>query len=104
MLLHQMQPEYMAQAFLMMSGTRSNQGSETPYDGAFSHKTQQQGEGQQNQPVEQAFNLYDDKHLLPESYKPCPNTVIVGRGREPKENEGNKRLRVLAAQYLAQFK
>jgi hypothetical protein len=40
---------------------------------------------------------------LPLDFKPASYTVIVGRGREPKENIGNKRLRVLAANCLPKY-
>lgn len=108
MLLRQVQPEYMAKAFLMKSGTRSNQDHGPLFGGTYSDKTQQEIQEQVGQDAAAgqswaSFNLQDDKNLLPESYKPCPNTVIVGRGREPKENEGNKRLRILAEQYLAEY-
>ena len=41
--------------------------------------------------------------LLPPHYQPSPNTVIVGRGKEPKQNLGNKRLRVIVSQFLEQY-
>jgi hypothetical protein len=40
---------------------------------------------------------------LPLDFKPASYTVIVGRGRESKENIGNKRLRVLAANCLPKY-
>ena len=43
------------------------------------------------------------KTPLPLDFEPAPYTVIVGRGREPKENIGNKRLRVLATSFLSQY-
>jgi hypothetical protein len=41
--------------------------------------------------------------LLPHNYQPSPHTVIVGRGKEPKLNLGNKRLRVLAQSFLQKY-
>ena len=40
---------------------------------------------------------------LPLDYLPSPHTVIVGRGKEPKHNLGNKRLRVLATSFLKKY-
>ena len=41
--------------------------------------------------------------LLPMDYELSPNTVIIGRGREQKENPGNIRLRSLAMMYLEEY-
>ena len=40
---------------------------------------------------------------LPIDFKPAPYTVIVGRGKEPKENIGNKRLRVMVKSYVEKY-
>jgi hypothetical protein len=40
---------------------------------------------------------------LPVNFKPSPHTVIVGRGKEPKENMGNKRLRGMATSLLPEY-
>ena len=44
-----------------------------------------------------------DATLLPASFEPCPHTVIVGRGREPKQNMGNKRLKILASNLIKKY-
>lgn len=46
-----------------------------------------------------------DKTLkrLPQDFVPTPYTVIIGKGKAPKENLGNKRLRVLASNFLTQY-
>jgi hypothetical protein len=41
--------------------------------------------------------------LLPFDYRPSPHTVIVGRGKEPKQSMGTKRLRVLAQSFLQKY-
>eukprot|EP00934_Nitzschia_sp_Nitz4_P008883 Nitzschia sp. Nitz4//scaffold313_size41840//4027//5154//NITZ4_007429-RA/size41840-processed-gene-0.0-mRNA-1//1//CDS//3329547409//8873//frame0 len=40
---------------------------------------------------------------LPESFKPTPYTVIIGRHSEAKTNLGNKRLQILASNYLSHY-
>jgi hypothetical protein len=40
---------------------------------------------------------------LPLDFKPASYTVIIGRGREPKENIGNRRLHVIAASFLPKY-
>ena len=45
----------------------------------------------------------ESSSLLPVDFQPAPYTVIVGRGKEPKENVGNKRLRVLATSFLPSY-
>mmetsp|Transcript_123071 Transcript_123071/g.173471 ORF Transcript_123071/g.173471 Transcript_123071/m.173471 type:complete len:291 (+) Transcript_123071:35-907(+) len=40
---------------------------------------------------------------LPIDFQPTPYTVIVGRGKVPKQNLGNKRLRILASNLLSQY-
>jgi hypothetical protein len=42
--------------------------------------------------------------LLPAEYRPSSYTVIVGRGREPKSNPGNQRLRELALSFLPEYR
>jgi hypothetical protein len=42
--------------------------------------------------------------LLTQNYQPSLHTVIVGRGREPKQNMGNKRLQVLAQSFLKKYR
>jgi hypothetical protein len=41
--------------------------------------------------------------VLPIDFTPSKHTVIVGRGKEPKLNMGNKRLRELASEFLPQY-
>ena len=41
--------------------------------------------------------------LLPLNFQPSPNTVLIGRGKEPKQNCGNKRLRVLVSAFLERY-
>jgi hypothetical protein len=43
------------------------------------------------------------RSLLPQNYSSTPHTVIVGRGREPKENLGNRRLRALTMSFLPKY-
>jgi hypothetical protein len=40
---------------------------------------------------------------LPVDFRPSPHSVIVGRGKEPKENMGNKRLRGMATSLLPEY-
>jgi hypothetical protein len=40
---------------------------------------------------------------LPEDFQPSSYSVIVGKGREAKDNVGNRRLRVLASTYLPKY-
>jgi hypothetical protein len=40
---------------------------------------------------------------LPSDFCPSPYTVIIGKGKIPKQNLGNKRLRVLASNFLTQY-
>ena len=40
---------------------------------------------------------------LPPNFEPSPNHVIVGRGKEAKENPGNKKLRSIAIAHLDQY-
>jgi hypothetical protein len=41
--------------------------------------------------------------FLPVDFTPSKHSVIVGRGKEPKQNMGNKRLRELASKFLPQY-
>lgn len=42
-------------------------------------------------------------HVLPPDFSPTPYTVIIGKGKMMRENLGNKRLRVLASNFLARY-
>ena len=42
--------------------------------------------------------------LLPFNFQPSPHTVIVGRGKEPKQNLGNHNLRILAMSFLDAYR
>jgi hypothetical protein len=48
---------------------------------------------------------HHDKTPEPSSFDFCPSpyTVIIGKGKGPKQNLGNKRLRVLASNFLTQY-
>jgi hypothetical protein len=41
--------------------------------------------------------------LLPETFAPSPNTVLIGRSKESKRAEGNTRLRHLATSFLHKY-
>lgn len=49
------------------------------------------------------FSSSNDEKPLPQDFKISNNTVIIGRGRFPRENKGNIRLREIAKQYLQQY-
>ena len=41
---------------------------------------------------------------LPSNYQPSPHTVIVGRGKLPKQNLGNKRLTILSKTFMDKYR
>jgi hypothetical protein len=59
----------------------------------------------QNDPAEPATHHTPNEGscVLPIDFIPSKNTVIVGRGKESKQNMGNKRLRELASKFQPQY-
>lgn len=54
-------------------------------------------------PLVMGLNNETDPDLLPIEFEPSPYTVVVGRGRFPQNNLGNRRLRVLASIYYKEY-
>jgi hypothetical protein len=45
----------------------------------------------------------NNPQVLPPDFTPTPYTVIIGKGKMMRENLGNKRLRVLASNFLSRY-
>ena len=55
-------------------------------------------------PEDKANNsMFCEAAILPISFQPHPYSVVVGKGREAKDNIGNKRLKVLASLHLTKY-
>jgi len=70
----------------------------TPQQHSSHHEHTYQQEGQQH-----GVDCDQSGDALPIDFQPTPYTVIVGRGKVPKQNLGNKRLRILASNLLSQY-